>query len=732
MHRTLRRRAQKSAWLIARNRRKEPLADSALWWFSGDPGSSRAEPDTPFIAEINPEGPRSFRWMRKIEEIMRMFRWRKPPIGVIIASLMQPSSPQFAVALTIRIRAAAIGMCGLLGVASPLACADYDFSKMIQPVPVTAKFEDPGFIVWCGSLIRDDAGKCHLFYSRWPRQLGHYAWVTHSEVAHAVADQPAGPYRFAGVALPERGPAFWDGHCTHNPTVLKFGAKYYLYYTGNFGDRKPTKDLNWSHRNHQRIGVAVADHPDGPWTRMDQPLIDVSEGFHDALCLANPSVTRRPDGGYLMVYKAVGAKGKPPFGGPVVHVVATSDNPTGPFKKCPDPVFTKPGDAFAAEDPYLWQSHDRYWAIVKDFKGGFTGKGPSLALFESADGMRWAPAQHPLVSTLSLTWTDGQATPLAKLERPQLFFENGEPTLLLCAAAPKDNLEASFNVRIPLKGADAKPTGAAPATADPSASPAAAAPAPGSLLPGGAGGWKLAWSDEFDYPDAQLDARWTSQNSGSTHILSSRWRENAKVDHGTLKLVNKKERRGGNDWTSGNIWTKEKFQYGYFECRYRYAAAAGTNNSFWIMTTEKPPAGKKSFEIDINEGHYPNKVNTNIHNHSDSTVVNGKRTHPSSSKGFTFKDSRSLAGFSATDGAPDFSRDFHTFGLAWTARELVFYLDGRELRREKNTFCDSPAPVWLSLAIIPWGGKITDAIDGTFMEVDYVRIYQPVSKDQGA
>jgi hypothetical protein len=39
-------------------------------------------------------------------------------------------------------------------------------------------------------------------------------------------------------------------------------------------------------------------------------------------------------------------------------------------------------------------------------------------------------------------------------------------------------------------------------------------------------------------------------------------------------------------------------------------------------------------------------------------------------------------------------------------------------------FCHSPAPVWLSLAIIGWGGRITDAIDGTFMEVDHVRIDQ--------
>ena len=49
---------------------------------------------------------------------------------------------------------------------------------------------------------------------------------------------------------------------------------------------------------------------------------------------------------------------------------------------------------------------------------------------------------------------------------------------------------------------------------------------------------------------------------------------------------------------------------------------------------------------------------------------------------------------------------------------------GRELRREKNEFCHGPAPVWLSLAIIAWAGPITDAINGTAMEVDYVRMYE--------
>jgi hypothetical protein len=36
---------------------------------------------------------------------------------------------------------------------------------------------------------------------------------------------------------------------------------------------------------------------------------------------------------------------------------------------------------------------------------------------------------------------------------------------------------------------------------------AAPPPKPRTLLPGGADQWKLTWSDEFDYPDAQLEKK---------------------------------------------------------------------------------------------------------------------------------------------------------------------------------------------------------------------------------
>ena len=379
--------------------------------------------------------------------------------------------------------------------------------------------------------------------------------------------------------------------------------------------------------------------------------------------------------------------------------------------------------------------------------------------------------------------------------------------------------------------------------------------------------WQLTWQDEFDYKDRNLDKNWESQNGPSGHILCSRWRENAVVNEGILELVAKKEERGGQDWTAGNIWTKKTFKYGYFECRYKYAGASATNNSFWLMTRNGEPKEGKKFEIDINEGHFPNEVNTNIHNWSDITYdEKGRKKHFSTHKGFSFgtkpdysfqleipiettkirlvskSDSKFhirefrvygvnkkgnypkvlsetadndidglvnhtrnknvtisssgnygnqyqeanlvdgrintswvtqvtgekwiqfewkkpieigciqfINGWNSKENWNDllseykvqylknstwvdiavldiqkssnFADEFHTYGLEWNEEEIIFYFDRREIRREKNTFCFSESPIWLSLAIIKWSGTITDTLDGSSMKIDYVRHY---------
>lgn len=311
--------------------------------------------------------------------------------------------------------------------------------------------------IWGGSPIKGDDGLYHLFYSRWGKKYGFLAWVTNSEIAHAVSPNPDGPYEFHDIALPPRGSEFWDGLNTHNPTIHKFDGKYYLYYTGNTGDGKNITDgLNFSHRNNQRIGVAISDSPYGPWKRFDHPIIDVSNdsAAYDALMVANPSITETPDGKYLMIYKAVAKMKKGIFGGPVVHLYAFADSPEGPFKKYNVPVFTAEGSDFPAEDPYIWCEDNVFYAIVKDMHGAFTQKGRSLALFYSIDGIDWKPCDNCFISTPQITWEDGSSLRLSHLERPQLLFENGKPIMIFFAADEMNDYSKagqSYNVHIPLK-----------------------------------------------------------------------------------------------------------------------------------------------------------------------------------------------------------------------------------------------------------------------------------------
>ncbi|WP_316793357.1 glycoside hydrolase family protein [Pedobacter frigoris] len=331
----------------------------------------------------------------------------------------------------------------------------------MNPIPLSAKFSNDSLSTWCSSVAKDDDGMFHLYYSTWPKRLG-WAWVTDSKVSHAVAKSQYGPYKFADVALPVRGAQYWDGLCTHNPTIHKFGKKYYLYYMGNTGDginpngdNKAIENLNWTHRNNQRIGVAISDSPYGPWKRFDQPLVDVSKDSTamDALAVNNPAVAQGPDGRYLMVYKAIGRKRPLPFGGPVVHMVAFADHPAGPFKKYAQPVFTVKGNDFPAEDPYIWYQAGKYRAIVKKMENDKNGKEDAMLVqYESANGLDWVQSKQAIISDKTITWVNERVQKLTHLERPQLYIENGKPVTLLCAGDTLDakGVRQTFNVQIPI------------------------------------------------------------------------------------------------------------------------------------------------------------------------------------------------------------------------------------------------------------------------------------------
>jgi hypothetical protein len=270
-------------------------------------------------------------------------------------------------------------------------------------------------------------GGYSLFYSRWPTAHGFEAWVDRSEIARAEGPSPWGPFHYVETVFTREESPAWDAHNFHNVTVRRFGDRYYLYYTGNYGDGGW-----WDHRNHQRIGVAVADSLRGPWRRQTSPLIDVSPGSWDNLCVANPSITDTTDGRYLMVYKGV-TDGPRPFGSRVLHGMAFAEKPDGPFVKSGDPCFQIPGVKFAFEDPFLWREGPRYRCLMKDMNGVPGSCKCATLLFESEDGVTWRPEAFRLIATphLSSTETDGTArvSEVERLERPS-YFRDGSRSCL--------------------------------------------------------------------------------------------------------------------------------------------------------------------------------------------------------------------------------------------------------------------------------------------------------------
>ena len=76
-----------------------------------------------------------------------------------------------------------------------------DFFRRLQSFNRILELED--YFVWGCSPLDGPDGMVHVFYSRWPKDKGMEGWLSDSEIVHAVADQPEGPYN----------------KCPHNPIV---------------------------------------------------------------------------------------------------------------------------------------------------------------------------------------------------------------------------------------------------------------------------------------------------------------------------------------------------------------------------------------------------------------------------------------------------------------------------------------------------------------------------------
>lgn len=304
----------------------------------------------------------------------------------------------------------------------------------------------PGMIVWCGSMVRTPDGRCHLMLSVWPESAGFDGWLSHSQIGYAVAETPDSEYEYRGLVFTgSGGEGDWDRDVVHNPWLLHHDGTFYLFYMGNYGD-----GTFRGHRFNQRIGLASADDPAGPWTRLEQPLPQSAPGSWDDMVTCNPSVCRMADGRFIMLYRGYSHRDVPPGHGDILLGAAFADRPEGPFVRHPEPVFRRTGEEFAAEDPGVFLWNGKLYAVFKDMGCYYCpDSARSLILAESDDGREWRIVR-PLL-TRNLNFADRGPVEQFRVERPFVHMEDGEPRQLFVAVKPRDEADHAFNVHMKIQ-----------------------------------------------------------------------------------------------------------------------------------------------------------------------------------------------------------------------------------------------------------------------------------------
>ncbi len=302
-----------------------------------------------------------------------------------------------------------------------------DFAKRLKPLGRILELE--GYYVWGCSPIIDTDGRYHVFFSRWDAAKGMGGWLRGSEIAHAVADSAAGPYRDIETILAPRGEDFWDATTCHNPNIHLVNGKYYLFYMGTSNGKTNTK----------RIGVAVSETLNGPWKRSAKPLIMPGpDGSWDDHCTSNPSYLEYPDGSSWLYYKSWNTEEyehpvDPAIRGNRKYGLAVAEQPEGPYTKYSDnPIidYSKMGNNRQIEDGNVFREKGKFYMVARDM-GRFNHE--VGIILESEDGIHWSEPKIAYFGTSNYFEQPPAPANLKKygrFERPQILMQKGKPTHL--------------------------------------------------------------------------------------------------------------------------------------------------------------------------------------------------------------------------------------------------------------------------------------------------------------
>ncbi|MGS2722630.1 glycoside hydrolase family protein [Porticoccus sp. GXU_MW_L64] len=315
--------------------------------------------------------------------------------------------------------------------------------------PANQVLVDKDYYVWGLTAFRWNDGKVHAYYSRWPRATGFNGWMTHCEIAHAVADSPAGPFATTGTVIESRHLEGWDIVNAHNPAVTVVDGKIHLYYISNQlrGDFEPQEGNPFPSdqwlldnrrdivRNRQRIGLASADSPEGPFVRTREPVVVPHGNFKNIA--VNPAVTYQ-NGQFVMIAKGDDQRKEGIFR---IQLVGHADRAEGPYVFQQQPIY----DKAQTEDASIWydRTEQRFNSLVH-----VMGK-PELAHLVSDDGVNWREGTPFTYLHKTFELSDGTTWTPKRFERPFVLTDKqGRAEWLYVAVLDKG---ISGNIAVPLQ-----------------------------------------------------------------------------------------------------------------------------------------------------------------------------------------------------------------------------------------------------------------------------------------
>ena len=253
------------------------------------------------------------------------------------------------------------------------------------------------YCYWDGGIIKGNDGKYHMFASRWNQSEGHNGWFG-SVAVHATSSNLYGPYTDQGLCWPND-----QGGKGHNVVPLQLKDGRYAIVVSE--TRRPAD-------------IFVSNSLDGPWTKLGSMSI-ASNSYSSLFTASNVYIMLRPDGRY----EAIGRDA----------VIGISDNILGPYTIQGTNIYAKTQGCPTVnmEDPVIWYSGGQYHIVVNKWD---TRKAYHLT---SKDGIsNWTLQSGYAYDPTSsfLRYTNGTVNRWNKLERPNVYIENGHVVAMTLAA----------------------------------------------------------------------------------------------------------------------------------------------------------------------------------------------------------------------------------------------------------------------------------------------------------